>query len=201
MKKLETYLLHVTRRQKRMIYAIVVIIVGMLIYNISTPMAEDVESLQSKIELLEQGIAKDSANSLKKETELRKKDLMRLNDTIEKQKESITLLMSNLYKIQYAFFNEKELANALDAMLEKSLSLHINLDFIKNKEIKKEDTAILKHKRSIEISGNGGYKEIVRFINHIENLNLLLKFTQIKIESGKENVQFSILLDIYGIGL
>ena len=201
MKKLETYLLHVAQRQKWMIYSIVIIIVGMLVYNIATPMAEDVESLQSRIETLEQGIAKDSANSLKKETELRKKDLMRLNDTIEKQKENIALLMSNLYKIQYAFFNEKELANALDAMLEKSLSLHINLDFIKNKEIKKEDTAILKHKRSIEISGNGGYKEIVRFINHIENLNLLLKFTQIKIESGKENVQFSILLDIYGIGL
>lgn len=201
MKKLETYLLHVAQRQKWMIYSIVIIIVVMLVYNIATPIAEDAQSLESRIETLEQGIAKDSANSLKKETELRKKDLMRLNDTIEKQKENIALLMSNLYKIQYAFFNEKELANALDAMLEKSLSLHINLDFIKNKEIKKEDTAILKHKRSIEISGNGGYKEIVRFINHIENLNLLLKFTQIKIESGKENVQFSILLDIYGIGL
>lgn len=202
MNKLENYLLHVTQRQKWMIYGIVVIVIGMLMYNMSMPMTEEIESLQSRIETLEQGIAKDSVNSIKKEIDLRKKDLLRVNEMIEKQKEQTTFLISNLYKIQYAFFNEKELANSLDKILKKSLSLNLNIDFIKNKEVKKEDIAmLLKHKKSIEISGNGGYKEVVSFINHIENLNLLLKFTQIKIEADKDNVKFSLLIDIYGIGL
>lgn len=72
MKKLEIYLLHVAQRQKWMIYSIVIIIVGMLVYNIATPMAEDAESLQNRIETLEQGIAKDSANSLKKRQSCKK---------------------------------------------------------------------------------------------------------------------------------
>lgn len=202
MNKIESYLLHVDKKQKWMIYITFFILIGFVISGIATPMIDEQESLETSLAAVESNIAKDSINTIKKEISLRKKELMQVNEEIENQKEKITVLMSNLYKIQYAFFNEKELANALDEILKKSVNNNLQIDFIKNIEVTKNSmTNILKHKKSMEISGSGGYKEIVGFVNHIENLNVLLKFTKIKIESSTNGVKFNILLDIYGIGL
>ncbi|MDD2383686.1 MAG: hypothetical protein PHN18_05805 [Sulfurospirillaceae bacterium] len=202
MSKFENYLLNVDKKQKIMIYIIVIIVLLFIVNFITVPMREELDGLESNIARVEQSIAKNSVNSLKKEIALKSKELLSINNEIEKQKEISTGLLSKLYTLKYAFFNEKEFANSLDEMLKKSLNAHLRIDFIKSINVPKEDTMkLLKHKKRLEIGGTGEYKEIVSFIHHIEQLEAVLKFSSIRIESLNETVKFLLIVDIYGVGL
>lgn len=202
MKKFEKYLARLEKRQKWMIYISTFFILLMTVHSFTTPLIEEHEALVNQVETLQTSIANNTTSNLKKEIVLKNKILLEINTQIEKQKEDITGLMSSLYAIQYAFFNEKEFANALDAMLHKSMDADLHIDYIKNIPLSKESTAqILKHKKRMEIRGDGGYKEIVSFVNHIENLNTLIKFDIIKLTATDKRVGFMLLLDIYGLGL
>lgn len=202
MKKFENYLLHVTRTQKWMIYASVLLVVVFFINTFTTPMVEELEAQQSQIENLQNSIASNSANRLKKEIAQKGKVLLEINEAIEQDKERVTFFMSSLYKLKYAFFDEREFANSLDTMLKKSLSSQLSIEHIKTIALPKEThERLLKHKKRLEITGFGEYKAIVAFIAHIEQQEMLLNFDSIKIEANEKNVTFKLLLDIYGIGL
>jgi len=202
MNSFETYLQKAEKRQKWMIYISVLLVIGLLLYNLSIPIVEEEEILKSEIASLTTSIETNKMNTIKKEIALKSKAMLAINEEIEKQKEKITALMSSLYAIKYAFFNEKEFANALDEILKKSVHEKVSIEFIKNSAIKQEDTPrLLKHKKRIEIQGEGEYEKIVQFINHIEHLNALLKFEKISMVSAKDNVKFALVFDVYGIGL
>lgn len=202
MTKFENYLLHVDKKQKMMIYAIVVIVLVFVINSISTPLQEELQSIQSNIATVEKSIAKNSINSFKKEIALKSKELLALKTEVEKQKETITALLAKLYTIKFAFFNEKEFANSLEEILKKSINEHLVIHHIKSVELPKEEAAkLLKHKKRIEISGNGDYKAIVPFIHHIEELDAIVRFSSIKMETSLDKVKFLLVLDIYGVGL
>lgn len=202
MNKFEVYLSNVDKKQKIMIYVITAVALLFVLNFITTPMREEIENLESSIASVEQSISKNSVNSLKKEIDLKKKEQLNVNAEIEQQKEMITALLSKLYTVKYAFFNEKEFANSLDEMLKKSINAHLTIDFIKSSNGAKEDAMkLLKHKKRLEIGGKGEYKEVVGFIHYIEKLDVILKFSSIKIESSKDNVAFLLIIDIYGVGL
>ncbi len=202
MNKLENYLNSADKKQKIMIYVIIAITLLFVFNFIVTPMQEEIENLESNIASVEQSIAKNSINSIKKEIALKQKEQVTLNAEIDKQKEIITSLLSKLYTIKYAFFNEKEFADSLDEMLKKSINARLSIDFIKSSDGAKEETMkLLKHKKRLEIGGKGEYKDVVGFIHHIEKLDVILKFSSIKIEASKENVTFLLIVDIYGVGL
>ncbi|MDD3344244.1 MAG: type 4a pilus biogenesis protein PilO [Sulfurospirillaceae bacterium] len=202
MNQFENYLSHTDKKQKIMIYAIVLMVLLFVLNFIVTPMQEEIANLESSIASVEKSIAKNSVNSLKKEIERNKQEFLKVNTEVEQQKEVITALLSKLYTVKYAFFNEKEFANSLDEMLKKSINAHLKIDFIKSSDVPKEEvTKLLKHKKRLEIGGTGEYKEIVSFIHHIENLNVILKFASIKLESAKDNVKFLLVVDIFGVGL
>lgn len=202
MKKFENYLLHVSKSQKWMIYVSVVLVIVMIINSLSAPMSEELELKQSQIDNLQSDITANSTSRLKSEIAQKTKVLLTINEVVEKEKEQVGFLMSSLYKINYAFFNEKEFANSLDAMLKKSLRSNLTIEHIKTLEIPKEgNERLLKHKKRLEITGFGEYRDIVAFIAHIEQQELLLSFNLIKIESGDKHVKFTLLFDIYGIGL
>jgi Tfp pilus assembly protein PilO len=202
MNRFETYLAKADTKQKGMIFASVLMVILLCVYSLSTPMEERVEELTAQIETLQTSISKNRSNALKKEKVIASKELLNLQSETEVQKEKITALMSSLYTLNYAFFNEKEFANALDEILQKSINAKLGIEYIKNIPVKQEDTArIVKHKKRIEISGVGSFKEIVSFINHIENLNVLLKFETILLKAAEKNIKFILLFDVYGVGL
>jgi hypothetical protein len=203
MNKFEKYLSTVHKKQKWMIYISIVCVIVLVIHNVSAPLLEKHETLYAEIETLQKSVTSNAVSNIKKEIASKSKALLQLNAQIETQKETITSLMSSLYGIKYAFFNEKEFANTLDGMLKQSIKGGVDIEYIKNIPLKEAVDAhqILKHKKRIEIRGNGGYKEIVSFINHMENFNVLSKFSNITMKSANEKVTFVLLWDVYGVGL
>ena len=185
-----------------MIYASIVILVVLVCNTLSTPMVEEQQQLVAQIDALQTSVAKNKTNVLKKEIALASKELLTQTSETETQKEKITFLLSSLYGLQYAFFNEKEFASALDEILQKSVNAKLGIDYIKSIALKNEDgPRIVKHKKRLEVSGTGGFKEIISLINHIENLTMLLKFESISLKASENQVKFTLIVDVYGIGL
>lgn len=202
MNNIENYLSKIDKKQRGMIYASVLLLVLLVCNTLSAPMVEEQQQLVSQIDALKTTIEKNKTQALKKEIALASKELLTRTSETEAQKERITFLLSSLYSFQYAFFNEKEFANALDEILQKSISANLGIDYIKSIALKNEESPqIVKHKKRLEVSGIGGFKEIISLINHIENLKMLLKFESISLKSHENLVKFTLILDVYGIGL
>lgn len=202
MNNIENYLSKIDKKQRGMIYASVLLLVLFVCNTLSAPMVEEQQQLVSQIDALKTTIEKNKTQALKKEIALASKELLTRTSETEAQKERITFMLSSLYSFQYAFFNEKEFANALDEILQKSISANLGIDYIKSIALKNEESPqIVKHKKRLEVSGIGGFKEIISLINHIENLKMLLKFESISLKSHENLVKFTLILDVYGIGL
>lgn len=202
MKRVETYLTRLDKRQKWMVYLSVIGVLAFFIYQLSVPLVEVYEEKQASLELLQTNIASQNVNKIKNEIAVKSKELLSLNHAIEQSQEKITSLTSSLYALRYAFFDEKEFANALDEMLQTSLQRGISISSIRTVALKHEESAkLIKHKKRIAIEGIGDYKEIVYFIHYLEHLNMLFKFETITLESLKEGITFHVVLDVYGIGL
>ena len=202
MNNVENYLSKMDKKQRSMVYASVVFVVFMIFNTLATPMVEEQQQLITQIETLQTSIAKNRTHALKKEIALASKELLTHTSEVEAQKEKITFLLSSLYSLKYAFFNEKEFASALDAILQKSINVKLSIDHIKNVALKNEESMrIVKHKKRLEVSGSGGFKEIVSLVNHIENLKMLLSFNSISLKARENDVSFTLIVDVYGIGL
>lgn len=202
MKNVESYLSKMDKKQQSMIYVSVILCVFMIFNTLMTPMVEEQQQLATQIETLQTSVAKNKTHALKKEIALASKELLTHTSEVEAQKEKITFLLSSLYSLKYAFFNEKEFASALDAILQKSINAKLSIDHIKNVALKNEESMrIVKHKKRLEVSGSGGFKEIVSLVNHIENLKMLLSFDSISLKARENDVSFTLIVDVYGIGL
>ncbi|MDD3325270.1 MAG: hypothetical protein PHN38_09155 [Sulfurospirillaceae bacterium] len=202
MNKFENFLATCGGRQRAMVYFIVFVVGAFLISQIAYPIQLEVDGLNSSIATVESNMAKDKTARTKVLIASKEKELAILKDRVEKQKEEISFLVSNLYKLRFAFFNEKEFAQSLDDILKKSVNNNLKIDYVKNVEFKLDaPKELLGQKKRLEIAGQGSYKEVVEFVGFIENLEALLKFTKITLVSDKDAVKFTLVLDIYGIGL
>ncbi len=202
MNKIEKYLNDAQTKQKYLIYFMIFGLIIYLFVQIMMPIKENIDILESQIGELQTKLVNNSLSRLKRLKDLKSKELLTLKSKHEKQKEEINSLISGLYKLKYAFYNDKEWAKSLDNILKYSVKRNLKIDYIKSINAKNSKShELLKKKRSLEISGSGNYIDIVAFISYIDNLNALLKFkkTQIKLENNSLN--FKLFVDMYGIGL
>ncbi len=198
----ENYLNNIGIKQLLMVYSTIVVLIVFSVYTLSNPLLQEEELLISQIKMLETSIAKNKSSTLKKEIAFASKELISLKSEVEIEKEKITSFIASLYRIKYAFFNEMEFANALDEILQSSIKTKLDVHYIKNIPLKTDESiSIVKHKKRLEISGSGGYKEIIALMNHIENLESLLKFDNVLLQASENNVTFKFIIDLYGIGL
>lgn len=202
MNNFETNLRKMSVRHIIMVYSIIIFLVIFTINILSSPLNEKKETLISEIETLHVRISNNKNGILKKEISTLSNELVLLKNKVEIEKEKITFLIDSLYKIKYAFFNENEFANTLDEVLKSSITTKLNINYIKNLPLGvDENIFLLKHKKRLEISGSGGYKEILMLMNHIRNLDMLMKLENLLLSSSEETVTFKFTIDLFGIGL
>ncbi len=202
MNKIEEYLKNVEKRQKYFIYLMIFGLIMYLFVQFMMPMREKLVVLQSRIDELQTKLVNNSLSRLKKQKNLKNKELLTLKSKQEKQKEDIEHLIFELYKLKYAFYDDKEWAKSIDDILKYSLKRDLKIKYIKSIDVKYEKkSGILKKRKSLEISGSGNYVDIVAFISYIDNLNTLLQFKKIEIKIAEKGLGFMLFIDMYGIGL
>lgn len=204
MKAFVKYIDSLDKKQKVMIYISVVLLIVVVLNQFLPSMMSKKESLQSDISSMQMQILKNSNKKLKRDlSQVRQTKLKTLEESSE-LKEKTAYLMSNLYKVEFAFFAQKELARSLDRILDKSLDLDIQLNFIKNMEGQVESLSnLISYKNTLHVDGVGSFKETIRFINFIESLELLMKIEEISLVQSEQKggVAFSMILHVYGVGL
>ena len=203
MNKIEKYLNNLPKSQIYMLYALTVIIFIGLLYNLLPKWIDKKISLQSSIEKKSKAIHAISIPRLIKAYKNDKLIYLKEQENIQKQKESINLLISKLYGLDFIFFNDKKWIDTLDTLLNKSLIYDIKINSIENDNnttISKE--SLIRKKKYISITGAGEYKNIVKYIHYIESMPILLHFNEVNFKlDNNASIDFDIKFDVYGAGL
>ena len=202
----ESYLQKVKLSQKIFIYLMPIMIVGAVIFMFITPMQdEELEIITSQQEQLHRDIKRKQPRSIKKKIKKAEEALHVLKEDVEKNKDSLNYLYAKLSNLEISDFDEKKWALTLDDILQKSLTLDIAIDYIKNSDSKTGVTqGEIIPKKYIEITGQGTYNSTLEYLNFIENTQFIVDIKNIqmeKIESDNEMIQFSINFTIYGVNI
>jgi|LGOV01.1.fsa_nt_gb hypothetical protein len=201
MKAFDNYLKTADKNQKLMIFASFIIAVGFLLNQFVPPMLERQSELTDSVETMQLNLSRNTTSRLKKQLSLKKKELMKANESLNEKKAEVNYVMSNVYKIRYAFFNDMRWANTLDDILKYSVQKDLKISSLKSSDAKDGSTSIFKLKKSIKLDGVGQYGDIMSLIQYIENFETLLEFNSIDMNLVKDGVEFSFEINAYGVGL
>jgi len=202
MNKIESYLNTTETRQKYLIYLMIFGLIFYIFVQGLMPLLDSRDALQNSVETLQLKLSRNSLGKLKRQLVQKNTELLSLKSKQDKQKEDIDFFISGLYKLKYAFYDDKEWAKSMEDILANSLKRNLKIDYIKSNDVKEpKNKDILKKKKMIEISGSGNYVDIVAFISYIDNLNTLLQFTSTRIDLANKELKFKLFIDMYGIGL
>jgi hypothetical protein len=209
--KLEEYLKGLKLTQKSAVFLLPFLIVAVVLYLMVIPYYEDLnETIQTQQRTFEKRIKRKSANKLTLELEEKKKDILKLKEKIQNDKDDLNYLHAKLGNLNISSFDEREWTVTLENILEKSLALNLDIDYIKNsnskiKDIKKDRS--IAAKKYIEIGGSGSYSSILEYINFIEHIGFLIEIKNIEMnkeEKTKEKkvaINFVVNFMIYGVDL
>ncbi len=201
MKLLDNYLKTADKNQKLMIFASFFIAVGFLLNHFVPPMLERQSELRDSVEMMQMKISKNSVKSLKKQLEKKNQELLTLKEDLVVKKGEVDFIMSQIYKIRYAFFDDMRWANTLDDILKFSVERNLKIYSLRSVDAKEDISSMIKPKESIEIDGIGRFADIVSLIQYIENFDTLLEFNSIEMNLVEDGVEFSYELSAYGVGL
>ena len=201
MKQFENYLKTADIKQKMMIFISFIIVVGFLLNQFVTPMLSHQTELQDNVDRLQLEISRNLTHKLKKQLSNKTKELLRLKEESEVQKNEINFVMSNIYNIKYAFFNDMRWANTLDDMLRYSVQKNLKVKSLKSIDVLEDSKNIIKKKKNINIVGIGRYVNILEFMQYIENFDTLLEFNKVDIKLVNDGVEFNFEISAYGVGL
>jgi len=201
MNSFDNYLKTADKNQKLMIFASFIIAVAFLLNQFIPPKLELQRELRDSVDTLQLNLSKNLTKRLKKQLSKKTKELMLAKEKLDIQKDEVNFIMSNVYKIRYAFFDDKRWANTLDDILKYSVKRNLKVESLKSIDAKDESKNILKLKKNIKLNGIGRYADIVSLIQYIQNFDTLLEFNKIDISLTKKDVEFSFDINVFGVGL
>ena len=201
MKAFDNYLKTADTNQKLMIFASFIVAVGFLLNQFIPPMMERQTELRDSVDTLQLSLSRNTTSKLKKQLSKKTKELLTAKEKLEVQKDEIEYVMSNVYKIRYAFFNDMRWANTLDNILRFSVEKNLKVSSLKSSDAQDGSTNIFKLKKNIKLDGVGRYRDILALVQYIENFETLLEFNKIDMNLVKDGVEFSFEISAYGVGL
>ncbi len=202
----ESYLQKVKLSQKIFIYLMPIMIVGSIVFMFILPVQEEeLEVITSQQDQLHRDIKRKQPRTYKRKIKKSQEALLVLKEGVEKNKDSLNYLYAKLSNLEISDFDEKKWALTLDDILQKSLSLDIAIDYIKNSDSKIDIAkSEIVPKKYIEISGKGSYNSTLKYLHFIENTQFIVDIKNIQMEKIDEDadvIQFSINFTIYGVNI
>jgi len=201
MKAFDNYLKTADKNQKLMIFASFIIAIGFLLNQFVPTMLERQTELRDSVDTFQLSLSRNTTNKLKKQLAKKTKKLLIEKEKLNVQQGEIDYVMSNVYKIRYAFFNDMRWANTLDNILRFSVEKNLKVSSLKSSDVQDGSTSIFKLKKNIKLDGVGRYRDILALVQYIENFETLLEFNKIDMNLVKDGVSFSFEISAYGVGL
>jgi len=125
------------------------------------------------------------------------KDIQNKNKQIASLNDRIAYINSSLKKLSGMLFNERSWANFLNSITDNAKTHNINLNFIKNKYV--DSKGNFGHILEIEVDGAGNFKDIVEFLNEMEQNTLVTDVYSSVLQGSNEGISADINISVWGI--
>jgi len=203
--KLENYFTKIKPTQRYLIYLLPALLAAAIVYLDILPMQEEeLETLSQQNEQLQRDIEHKSPAALQRKIRKSQKRLLALKTEVEEKEDDLHYLYAKLTNLEISEFNEAKWALTLDRILKESLKHHIAIEHIKNSdsEVKNPKREVLP-KKYVEITGQGDFKAVLKYLAFIENTQFLIDMKNIKMQKlpEKSEIKFAFNFTIYGVNL
>jgi len=111
-------------------------------------------------------------------------------------KEENEYINYKISQISELFYNEKAWGQYIDSITENARKYHIKLSLLNNRKAKEKEK--FGHVLDIQIQGSGQYRDIVRFINAMEQSKLVIDLHKLRVQA-KKRLSFDINSSVWGI--
>ena len=126
-------------------------------------------------------------------------DIVKKKSNIVKINNNIKFIDTNLEKLSDMLFNQKSWSKFLNSLTHKAEIQNVSLDYIKNKYVKNKGS--FGHVLEISLGCKGEYRNIVKFINEIEQNVLVTDIygTKFSADETSADVVADIKISVWGI--
>lgn len=120
----------------------------------------------------------------------KKKEIVVLNKKID-------YINGNLQKLSGMLFNQKSWATFLNSITETAKVHGVELDFIKNQYV--DGNGSFGHVLEVEIGSRGEFKNLVKFVNELEQNVLVTDVYSSHLKGGNDGISADINISVWGI--
>jgi uncharacterized protein YoxC len=126
-------------------------------------------------------------------------DIKNKKQNIIRLKDKIIYIDQNLEKLSDMLFNQKSWSRFLNSITAKAASQNVDVQYIANKYVDHNDS--FGHVLEISVGCKGSYKNIVKFMNEIEQNTLVTDIygSSLKLDSNSSDVATDINISVWGI--
>lgn len=203
--KIDNFFLSKKPNERSIIYFSIFIVFALLSYQYLFPYSSKVlkksktekRKIESKIFDDKNYIASITING-DREFFIKKiqKEIKNLKEKFANLKHENEYLDFQLQTISTLLFNEQNWAKFLDSIAKKAKDSKVNIDYIGNEFIK--NTKNFGHVLEIEIGCNGDFKNIISFINSLEQSELVVDIYNMNLEK-KYNIETILKVSVWGV--
>jgi hypothetical protein len=183
-------------------------VIGYLAYSFLLPYTEDLyENSERSKKKIQKNIASNQTY-LKSITvngdrqhylKVYDKDIVKKNKTIVNLRDKTKFIDSNLEKLSDMLYNQKSWSRFLNSITQKAEIHNVDLDYITNKNA--NNNGSFGHVLEIGLGAKGNYKNIVKFMNELEQNILVTDIfkTKFALDNNSSNIQADIHISVWGI--
>ncbi len=204
--KIDTALKDKKSSELSIIYAGIFIVIAAIVYLYVYPVSEQILKQTGKqLKAMKTKIAKEK-NYINSKTVggdrffYIKKAKAKIKQTKEKLSQTIFVngyIDAKLKKLSYLLYNDVNWANFINDITKSAKKYRVNINFIKNQfnelNYKKVEQAL-----DIEVDANGNFNNLIKFINSIEESNLVVDVHGLTMDI-KKTIHVNFKIAVWGI--
>lgn len=205
LRQIDNYLLAKSKNERYILYFIIFAFILFLSYEYLFPYSQKmVRQEKSVYQNLQRQINADKAylrsitvhNDPNYYIKFYTKKIAKLKNLIQKIQNKKEYIDYKIKDLSYLLYNKKSWANFLDSLTTKAYKYNIDLDYIKNQFL--DSNGSFGHVLEVEISANGDYKDLIAYINALEQSDLVVDVYSISMK-GAMPIQSIMKVSVWGI--
>jgi Ni,Fe-hydrogenase I large subunit len=204
--KIDTALKDKKSSELSIIYAGIFIIIATIVYLYVFPVSEQMlKQTKNQLQAMKTKIAKEKSY-IRSKTVAGDKFfyVKKVKAKIKQTKEKLSSMIfangyidTKLRELSYLLYNDVNWANFIDDITKNAKKYRVNINFIKNRfnelNYKKVEQAL-----DVEVDANGNFNNLIKFINSIEESNLVVDVHELTMDI-KKTIHVNFKIAVWGI--
>jgi len=194
-----------SEQNRKMLYASILIgTIVFVYYFFGLSLQEENSVKEQSLAKLEKKLAENRVSLLEKKIAKDNQQILLLAKEYETQNFKATALRTKLERMDYLSSDARGLADILERILKKSVSLNINVDKITLDNVRQQFTQQIEKRGSINIEGTASFNSVLKLLRFVESQEALIKIENVHFDLDKKDASFPdfvIKISGYGISL